>query len=155
MPVIRSALAVMLFGCADPTAVPIDYAAEAPPSVAAAERSATSSFSISGRDGTMYVRFVRSRADWGEPIRGFVRKMFTAADSAGARRLVIDLRGVNGSDARLVVPLIRGIVTRERFARTGGLYVVVSDDSFSPAQSTATLLQRYARPLFVGEPPAR
>jgi hypothetical protein len=81
--------------------------------------------------------------------------MFASADSAGSRRMVIDLRGVTGGDARMLVPLIRGIVSRDRFARSGGLYVVVGEQSYSPSQSAATLLGRYAQPLFVSELPTR
>lgn len=154
MPLIRSALALLALGCSDPTAVGMDYAADAPVTVSA-ERSAKSSFSITGAAGTVYVRLVRPGPGGAEPVHAFMRRMFAAADSARARHLVIDLRGVSGTDARLVVPLIRGIVTRERFARTGGLYVVVGEESFSPAQAAATLLQRYANPLFVADPPAR
>jgi hypothetical protein len=54
---------------------------------------------------------------------------------------------------RLAVPLVKGVVTRDRFAQGGGLYVVVGPDSFAPTQNAATLLQRYANPTFVDELP--
>jgi hypothetical protein len=79
--------------------------------------------------------------------------LVAAADSAGVKKMVIDLRGVSGGDARLLVPLLRGVVSREQFARSGGLDVVVGDASFSPHQSAATLLGRYAQPRFVREIP--
>jgi hypothetical protein len=79
--------------------------------------------------------------------------MFASADSAAVERLVIDLRSISGSDARLAVPLVRGVVTRDRFAKAGGLYLVVGSDSFTPAQNVATLLQRYASPTLVHELP--
>jgi hypothetical protein len=53
----------------------------------------------------------------------------------------------------LLVPLLQGIVTRDRFVQSGGLYVVVGPNSFSAGQNAATLLQRYANPIFVGEVP--
>jgi hypothetical protein len=62
---------------------------------------------------------------------------------------VIDLRSLTGSDARLLVPLIKGVATRDRFVQAGGLYVVVGPDSFTPAQNAATLLQQYASPIFL------
>jgi hypothetical protein len=77
--------------------------------------------------------------------------MLESADSAAAQRLVVDLRSVAGSDARLLVPLIRGILTRDRFMRGGGLYVVVGPNSFSPTQNAATLLRQYANPIFVDQ----
>jgi hypothetical protein len=112
-----------------------------------------SSFSING-NGTVYVRLAAPTHRDAEAPHEFLRRMFAGADAAGARRLVIDLRGVVGSDARLAVPLVHGIVTRDRFARDGGLIVVTGAGSFSPLQTTAPLLQRYAAPRFVSENPA-
>lgn len=148
MTVIRSALALVVLACAEPTAVlrGPTTAAPAPESVTA------SSFSIGGAERTVYVRLASPRES-AEPVHAFMRRMFASADSAGARRMVIDLRWVDGADARMVVPLIRGIVIRDRFARSGGLYVVVGDQSFSPSQSAATLLTRYAQPRFVSDIP--
>ena len=113
------------------------------------ERQAT----IDGVSHTVYVRLTQIRGESGEPVRAFVRRMFVSADSADARRLVIDLRSITGSDARLAVPLVRGIVTRDRFTKGGGLYLVVGPDSFTRTQTVATLLQRYANPTLVHELP--
>ena len=99
------------------------------------------------------MKIVQVRGESGEPIHAFIRKMFVSADSARAERLVIDLRSISGSDIRLTVPLIKGVATRQRFAQRGGLFVVVCDESFSQSQSTATLLQRYANPIFIRQPP--
>jgi hypothetical protein len=62
---------------------------------------------------------------------------------------VLDLRSITGGDARLLVPLVKGVVMRDRFMRGGGLYLVVGPNSFAPAQNAATLLQQYAKPIFV------
>src|SRR4051794_16370820 len=150
MSFIRSALALVALACAEPTAIVRSPAT----SLATRESVGASSFSIRGTDRAMYVRLASSRAG-AEPPRSFMNRMFASADSAGSPRLVIDLRGVTGSDSRMVVPLIRGIVTRDRFARSGGLYVVVGEQSYSPSQSAATLLARYAQPLYVSEAPTR
>lgn len=107
------------------------------------------SFSITPSDRTVRVRFTRVRSEGTESIGAFMQRMFASADSAGATRLVVDLRSISGGDAFLLVPLIRGVVVRERFARRGGLLVVVGDASFSPGQKAATLLQQYANPIFV------
>ena len=92
------------------------------------------------------------RSENGESIHAFIRKMFASADSARTQRLVIDLRAISGSDTRLAVPLIKDIATRERFTKRGALFVVVGDESFSPSQSAARLLQEYANPVFVRQP---
>jgi hypothetical protein len=133
--------------CAEPTSVSV-----APPAALDGQRH-TNSYTINDASHTVYVRLVQIRGEGDEPVYVFVRRMFASADSADARRLVIDLRAISGSDARLAVPLVRGIVTRDRFTKDGGLYVVVGPDSFTRTQSAATLLQRYANPILVHETP--
>ena len=141
----RLGLILAALSCAEPTAT---YSRPAT-SELLDQQQQTSSYSITPGDRTAYVRFTNVRNEGGEPIHAFMRRMFESADAAGARRLVIDLRSVTGGDARLLVPLIKGIVTRDRFMQAAGLYVVVGPNSFSPVQNAATLLQRYANPIFV------
>jgi hypothetical protein len=142
-------LIFVALSCAEPTSVSL------PPSAAPAidGQRQTNSYTINDASHTVYVRLAQVRGESDEPVYAFVRRMFASADSTDTRRLVIDLRSISGSDARLAVPLVRGIVKRDRFAKGGGLYVVVGADSFASAQSVATLLQRYANPILVQELP--
>jgi hypothetical protein len=110
------------------------------------------SFSILPGSRTVRVRFARVRTEGGESVSAFMERMFTTADAAGATRLVLDLSATKGGDSFLVVPLVRGIVAREQFRKHGGLVVIVGPDTFSPSQSTAAALQRYAQPIFVDHP---
>jgi hypothetical protein len=110
------------------------------------------SFSIAPDGRSVEVRFARIRTDGGESVSAFVERMFASADAAGATRLVVDLSATKGGDSFLVVPLVRGILAREQFARRGGLVVIVGPESFSPSQNTAAVLQRYAEPIFVDHP---
>jgi C-terminal processing protease CtpA/Prc len=148
MSTIRVGLILLAWSCAEPTATSPRPAA---PRIVGQQQD--NSYSINAAERTVYVRIVQVRSEGGEPIHAFVRRMTESADSADARRLVIDLRSITGGDARLLVPLIQGIVARDRFVQSGGLYVVVGPNSFSPTQNTATLLQRYANPIFVREIP--
>lgn len=107
------------------------------------------SFSISPTDRTLRVRFSRVRSDGTESVSAFVQRMFASADAAGATKLVLDLRAIRGGDSFLTVPLVKGVLARDRFAQRGGLVVIVGPESFSPAQNTASLLQRYANPILV------
>ncbi len=146
---IQLGLIFVALSCAEPTSVSL-----APPAAPALEgQRQTNSYTINDASHTVYVRLAQIRGESGEPVYAFVRRMFASADSADATRLVIDLRAISGSDARLAVPLVRGIVTRDRFAHGGGLYVVVGPDSFTRTQTAATLLQRYANPILVRETP--
>jgi hypothetical protein len=145
---IQLGLILVALSCADPTAM---YQRPAAPATVGQQQ--INSFSISAPNRTVYVRLVSARSEGGEPIHAFVRRMFESADSAGARRLVIDVRSVTGSDTRLLVPLIKGIVTRDRFAERGALYLVVGANSFPPRQNAGLLLRRYANPIVVREVP--
>jgi len=141
---LRLGLILTALSCAEPTAI---LPRPAAPTIAGQQQQ-TNSYSINA-DGTVYVTFAQVRGESGERIHAFVHRMFESADSASARRLVIDLRSITGGDARLLVPLIKGVVMRDRFTHGGGLYLVVGPNSFAPAQNTATLLQQYANPIFV------
>ena len=146
---IRLSLILLILSCAEPTAISSRAAA---PTIVESQQQSNSYF-VNAANRTVYVRITSVRGDGGEPIHSFIRGMFHSADSAGAQRLVIDLRPITGGDTRLLVPLIKGVITRDRFARGGGLYAVVGPDSFSPAQNAARLLEQYANPIVVHEAP--
>src|ERR1700694_5451476 len=131
-----------ILGCTEPTA---SYQQPAT-SVALEARQPDNSYSFNPVDRTMHVRIASVRNDGGESIRTFMRRMFEVADAAGARRLVLDLRSVSGSDTFLLVPLLKGVIARDRFRGRGGVVVVAGPQSFSPAQNAATLLRQYANP---------
>jgi len=135
--------------CAEPTAT---YQRPATPATLE-PRQQSHSYSISSVDRTVYVRFTTARNEAGEPVHAFMRRMFESADSAGANRLVLDLRSVSGSDTFVLVPLLKGVIARDRFLGRGGLFVVVGPNSFLPMQNAARLLQHHANPIFVREIP--
>jgi hypothetical protein len=149
---IHLGLILLALSCAEPTAT--SSGSVAPTAVALQQ---DNSYSINTANRTVYVTLARVRGEGegvgDEPIHAFIRRMVASADSAGAKRLVVDLRSVTGSDARLLVPLIRSIMTRDPFVREGGLYLVVGPNSFSARQNAATLLRQYAHPIFVERPP--
>jgi hypothetical protein len=145
---IQLGLILLTVSCAEPTAM-----LSRPAATGTAGEQKSNSYSINAADRTLYVRLAQLRGEGVEPVHAFLRRVMASADSAGAQRLVVDLRWISGSDARLLVPLIRGVVTRSRFVREGGLYVVIGPNSFSPTQNAATLLGHYAHPIFVDRPP--
>ncbi len=142
---LRLGLILTALSCADPTAI---LPRPAAPTIVGQQQQ-SNSYSINAADGTVYVTLAQVRGESGERIHAFVQRMFESADSASARRLVIDLRSITGGDARLLVPLIKGVAMRDRFVHGGGLYLVVGPNSFAPAQNAATLLQQYANPIFI------
>ena len=136
---------VAILSCTEPTA---SYQLPAT-SVTVETRQPDNSYSFSPVDRTIYVSITSVRNDGGEPIRTFMQRMFEGADAAGARRLVLDLKSVSGSDTFLLVPLLKGVIARDHFRGSGGVVVVAGPQSFSPAQNAATLLRQYANPVFV------
>jgi hypothetical protein len=145
---IHLGLLLLTLGCAEPTATLSRSSA-----TGAVVEQKSNSYVITAADRTVYVRLAQLRGEGVEPVHAFLRRVMSSADSAGAQRLVVDLRWIAGSDARLLVPLIKGVVTRNRFVREGALYVVIGPNSFSPTQNAATLLGHYAHPIFVHRPP--
>jgi hypothetical protein len=145
---IRLGLVLLTVSCADPTAT-----TSRPVATAIVGEQERNSYSINYADRTLYVRVAQLRGESGEPVYAFLRRVMDTADSAGAQRLVVDVRSIAGSDARLLVPLLNGIVKRDRFMKPGGLYVVIGPNSFSPKQNAAALLRQYAYPIFVEQPP--
>ena len=143
---IRIACALFALGCVEPTSVAPTV--DTMPAVTSQE-SPVSSFAVDPWGRTVYVRFAGLQEDGREPVYVLIRRMFESADAASAERLIVDLRAVSGGDAKLLVPLIRGIMSRERFQRSGSLYVVIGPDSFTQVQNAATLLARYAKPIVV------
>jgi hypothetical protein len=146
---IRLGLVLLALSCADPTAT-----LSRPETATIVGEQESNSYSVNAAGRSVYVRLVQLRGEGGEPIHAFLRRALETADSAGAQRFVVDLRSITGSDTRLLVPLIKGVVMRDRFVREGGLYVVVGPSSFTPAQNAAALLRQYAHPIFVEKPPA-
>ena len=143
----RAQLCLMLaaLSCSDPTA----NTRRSTISIVPEQQHQSYSYSINPVTRTVYVAFTSLRNENGERIPAFMRRMFASADSAGAERLVIDVRSLTGSDARLLVPLIKGVATRDHFLQVGALYVIVGPNSYSTSQKAATLLQQYANPIFV------
>lgn len=144
----RSAQIILILGalsCSEPTANTQRSAIAIVP----AQQRQSYFYSINPVDRTVYVAFTSLRRENGERIPAFMRRMFASADSAGAERLVIDVSSLTGSDARLLVPLIKGVATRDHFRHVGALYVIVGPNSYSPWQNAAALLQQYANPIVV------
>jgi len=110
------------------------------------------SFAVTPASRTVHVRFTRVRSDGPESVSEFMRRVFASADATGAKRLVLDLSALNGGDAFLLVPLVKGILAHEQFSQRGGLVIIVGPNSFSPSQNAAKLLNQYAQPIFVDYP---
>jgi hypothetical protein len=110
-------------------------------------------FTYLADERTMYVQFNEVRDKDDEPLERFTTRLFAAADSLKATRLVLDIRRNNGGDNTILWPLERAII-RSLFDRAGGFYVITGRLTFSAAVNLATDLERRTSAIFVGEPTA-
>lgn len=88
----------------------------------------------------------------GQNFAQFIQRLFRFYDSTNAQKLVIDMRWNNGGNTLLVMPLIDSIIRRPNLNRRGNLFVIIGRRTYSAAQNTATYLERFTHPIFVGEP---
>jgi len=144
---IAPALALVLACSADSSVAPVVRQESA-----AVTAQTNYSFSILPESRTVRVQFGLVRSNGDESISAFMQRVFDSADAAGATRLVVDLSATRGGDAFLAVPLVKGVLARDRFTKHGGLIVIVGPETFSRRQSTAKLLQEFAQPIFVKHP---
>ncbi|HEX6573508.1 MAG TPA: hypothetical protein VF042_00940 [Gemmatimonadaceae bacterium] len=88
-----------------------------------------------------------------DSLNVFMKRAIAAADSAGAERLVLDLRlngGGNGSfNRQILLPLIKS-----QYDVPGRFYVLTGRRTWSAAQMLVTELMKYTNARFVGEPSA-
>jgi tetratricopeptide (TPR) repeat protein len=103
-------------------------------------------------DGLVYFQFNVILDDPAQPWEEFLGRLFAAVDRPGVDRLVVDLRHNGGGNTFLAAMLLAGILRRERINRPRGLFVIVGRVTFSAAQNLATMLERYAEAVIVGEP---
>lgn len=87
----------------------------------------------------------------GKTFLDFSRECFAAMETAGADRLIFDVRR-NGGGNNYLPEALRKRILRSRFNRPGGLYVLTSPMTFSAAQNPTSRLERDSFALFVGEP---
>jgi hypothetical protein len=93
------------------------------------------------------------------PVRGvtslpdFGRRLTTFADSAGAERLVIDVRYNGGGDNYLARPIMRSIIEHSRLNQRGHLFVITGRNTYSAAMNFTSMLEDRTNAIFVGEAP--
>jgi len=99
----------------------------------------------------MYVQVNTIQQKPGDSLRTFMSRAIASADSAGARRFILELRLNGGGDGtwnrQIFLPLIKS-----RYDTAGRLFVITGRRTFSAAQMLVTEMQKYTNATFVGEP---
>jgi hypothetical protein len=103
---------------------------------------------------TLYVQVNEVQNRGPTSFAGFFERVFAVADSVDPARFVLDLRLNGGGDLSLLRPAIVGLIQRKAINQRGKLFVVIGRRTFSAAQYWVDELEKYAEPVFVGEPTA-
>jgi hypothetical protein len=101
----------------------------------------------------LYVQINTIQQKRDDSLRTFMARAIRSADSAGADKLILDLRlngGGNGDfNRQIMLPIIKS-----RYDTPGHFYVLTGRRTWSAAQMLATDLMKYTTAIFVGEPTA-
>jgi tetratricopeptide (TPR) repeat protein len=87
-----------------------------------------------------------------EHLADFGTRLADAVEADGVNRLVIDMRLNSGGNTFLEIPLLRYLWRSEKLRAEGALFVLIGRRTFSAGQNFVTLIERFARPIFIGEP---
>jgi hypothetical protein len=101
--------------------------------------------------GELYLSLDEMADQDGKTFLALTADVFEAMKAPKSRRLIIDLRRNGGGD-NFLGEALRKHIGRSRFNRPGGLYVLISPQTFSAAQNLANRLERETFAIFVGGP---
>jgi tetratricopeptide (TPR) repeat protein len=100
---------------------------------------------------SLYVQFSQVADGKNESLPDFARKLRTALDDRAIDSVILDMRLNNGGNSFLYPELVRTLVAFS--TRPGSqVYVLIGRGVYSAAGNFVTDLERFANPVFVGEP---
>ncbi len=109
-------------------------------------------FTLLESSRTVYFQFNRVANEPDEDFPSFSERLFDFIDQHDVDRLVIDVRWNSGGNTFLELPFLRRLIGDAKVNRPGGLFVIIGRKTFSAAQNFSTFIERFASPIFVGEP---
>lgn len=93
------------------------------------------------------VNWSRDENGWSNPGRFFDR-VFAAVDANPVEKLVIDVRNNGGGNNTLNLPIIHGLIKRDRLK----VFTIIGRETFSAAQNFVNLMEKHTATMFAGEP---
>jgi C-terminal processing protease CtpA/Prc len=100
----------------------------------------------------LYVQISQVLDSPSETLEQFSRRLRAEIQSTKPAKVALDVRLNRGGNGTLTVPLIRAIVQSSDIDRTGHLFAIIGNATFSAAQMLVDELEKYTNVTFVGEP---
>ncbi|HEY0303834.1 MAG TPA: tetratricopeptide repeat protein, partial [Longimicrobiales bacterium] len=107
------------------------------------------------KDRLLYIKWdeVQNRAQGETALQMFRTALAYAREHASEiDKVLLDIRNNIGGEGGLLDPIVREIVRTREVDEPGRFFVAIGPRTFSAALLLSSALERYARPIFVGEP---
>jgi tetratricopeptide (TPR) repeat protein len=108
-------------------------------------------FTYDSKTRVVYFQYNNVIDDKSEPLANFAQRLGTFIASHDVAKLVVDMRWNNGGDTFLNAPLL-AMLQCSKVNRTGHLFVIIGQRTFSAGLNAADYFQRDLNAIFVGEP---
>lgn len=100
----------------------------------------------------VYFGFQAVSGNEGEPFKQVIASLNSLIDEKAPEYLIIDMRLNGGGNTGLVAPFIESVIRNAKLNQPGKLFVIIGRNTFSAAQNTVNLLEKFTNATFVGEP---
>lgn len=100
----------------------------------------------------VYFGFQAVSGNENEPFRHVIESMNQLIDEKSPEYLIIDMRFNGGGNTGLVGPFIESVIRNQKLNQHGKLFVIIGRNTFSAAQNTVNMLEKFTNATFVGEP---
>ncbi|MBX3390329.1 MAG: hypothetical protein KF691_12845 [Phycisphaeraceae bacterium] len=100
----------------------------------------------------VYFGFQAVSGNENEPFRHVIESMNSLIEEKSPEYLIIDMRFNGGGNTGLVGPFVESVIRNEKLNQHGKLFVIIGRNTFSAAQNTVNMLEKFTNATFVGEP---
>jgi hypothetical protein len=101
---------------------------------------------------TVYFNYNRCHINKNKPIKEFTNELLSFIDNNEVEKFIFDIRNNGGGDSRIIEPLIEGLSSNEKLSKTGSLFVVIGNSTYSSAILNALSLKNHTKAIFIGQP---
>lgn len=102
--------------------------------------------------GAVYFGFQGVAGNPDQSFKEVIQSLNTLIKEKSPRALIIDMRFNGGGNTGLIAPFIESIIRNTELNQHGKLFVIIGRNTFSAAQNTVNMLEKFTSATFVGEP---